>query len=74
MGSEGLVRQLTVGVPGNNYPNTFAVQMIAQEFGFTGWDGKADIEVLLENGTWMAKVIPEQGCVMVVQVVEGELS
>jgi hypothetical protein len=68
-----LVRQLTVGVPGSDYPSTFAVVMIADAFGFTGWDGKAGIEALLENNTWMAKAIPEQNCVMVVQKVEGEL-
>lgn len=73
MGEKGLVRQLTVGVPGNNnYPSTFAIQMIAAEFGFTGWDGKAAIETLLENRTWMAKVLPTQRCVMVVQKVENE--
>jgi hypothetical protein len=67
MGSKGLVRHLSIGVPGG-FPNTIAVAMIATEFGFTGWDGKSNIETLLGNGTWRAKASKEQQCVIVIQL------
>lgn len=38
-----LWKHLSVSVPGNKYPNPFAVYTIAQEFGFTGWDGNSEV-------------------------------
>jgi hypothetical protein len=35
-------RHLSVSVPGEHYPNPYAVFTLAELFGFTGWDGRSE--------------------------------
>lgn len=49
-------RQLSISVPGGLWPNPWAVCMIAELFGFTGWDG---VTVDPLPASWMAHVAAE---------------
>jgi hypothetical protein len=66
--SDGFVmRHLTVSVPGELYPSIVAVFMIAELFGFHGWDGKT-VDRLPEN--WMAQINKAEQCVVLAQPYE----
>jgi hypothetical protein len=58
-----LYRHLSVSVPSEKYPNPFAVFVIAELFGFTGWDGKT----IDYPADWEAGVNKTEHCVVVVQ-------
>lgn len=65
--AEGLVyRHLSVSVPSRKYPNPAAVFMIADLFGFAGWNEKAPSEP--GNG-WMLNLNKDEHCVVVAQPV-----
>lgn len=56
-------RHLSVSVPGGHYPNPFAVWLLAETFGFTGWDGVSG-EV---PKNWQVHLKEDEHCVVVVQ-------
>jgi hypothetical protein len=67
--TEGTIfRHLTISVPSEDkYPNIVAAFLIAQEFGFVGWDGKT-IDVLPPG--WMGDVNKVDHCITLVQPYE----
>src|SRR5215831_17200761 len=54
-------RHLSISVPGKNYPNPAAALMIAELFGFTGWDGKT-IDRFPKD--WIIDVNKDERCVV----------
>jgi hypothetical protein len=59
-----LFRHLSVSVsPGRYYLNPFAFYTIAQEFGFTGWDGKN----INPPKDWSIDVNRENNCAVAIQ-------
>jgi hypothetical protein len=66
--SKGKVyRHLTISVPSAKYPNPAAAFIIAQEFGFTGWDGKT-IDKVPRN--WAVDVNKKEHCIVLVQEIK----
>lgn len=58
-------RHLSISVPAEDkYPNIVAALLLAQEFGFTGWDGKT-IDTLPEG--WMGNVDKSDHCIVLAQ-------
>jgi hypothetical protein len=64
---EACYRHLSVSVPGEKYPNPAAAFMIADAFGFTGWDHK-QVEKLPDG--WMIDVNKSEHCVVLAQKCE----
>lgn len=60
-----IYRHLTVSVRGGKYPNPIAFYVIADLFGFTGWDGRSTEHPL----DWKLDLDPEDRCVVVAQMV-----
>lgn len=62
-GSGGFFRHLSVSVPSKDNP--IAVFMIAELFGFTGWDQRSDVP----PNDWIAMpaIKPEEHCVVLLQ-------
>lgn len=56
-------RHLIISVPGAKYPNPAAVMVLADAFGFTGWDG----DLQKPPVDWGATVDEKAHCVVVVQ-------
>jgi hypothetical protein len=52
-----------MSVPSKDYPNPFAVWLVCELFGFTGWDGKSE----LPPSDWQAMVNKEEHCIVVAQ-------
>jgi hypothetical protein len=62
-------RHLTISVPSAKYPNPVAAFIIAQEFGFIGWDGET---VDRAPDTWSIDVNKKEHCIVLVQEVKEE--
>jgi hypothetical protein len=63
-----LFRHLTVSVPGKKYPNPFAFFIIAELFGFTGWDGQS----LKPPSDWQVGPHQVDRCVVAIQPVKPD--
>jgi hypothetical protein len=62
-----LYRHLSISVPAaGKYPNPYAAYVIAELFGFTGWNQKA---VIPPPVNWLMNVNKEEHCVMLAQAV-----
>lgn len=62
--SDGAVwRHLSISIP-QNYPNPAAAFLIAEEFGFTGWDGKTIDQVPQE---WIVDIDKQARCIVLAQ-------
>lgn len=64
---DGKFRHLSVSVPGEKYPNPAAVIMIADLFGFVGWDGQT-IDQFPDG--WLATMEEKARAVVVAQKLE----
>jgi hypothetical protein len=58
----GAFRHLTISVPSKDFPHPFAAFTIAKLFGFTGWDGKAEVP-----DTWEGRVDQQEHCIVLMQ-------
>jgi len=58
---KGVFRHLSISVDGPNYPNVYAVYIIATEFGFDGWDGKSDEP----PADWLVYMNEHEHCIVV---------
>jgi hypothetical protein len=65
-----LWRHLSVSVPSAYYPNPAAVFIIAQLFGFTGWDGDT-LDALPEG--WLMEMQELEHCIVVAQPIGVEI-
>lgn len=62
-----LYRHLSISVPAEGkYPNAAAAFMIAQEFGFTGWDGRT---ITRAPEGWMVGMSENEECIVLGQEV-----
>ncbi len=60
-------RHMSISVPGEHYPNHYAVMELATLFGFTGWgDPRAAFPK-----DWMVDVNKEERCVVLAQALPG---
>lgn len=67
--SDGAVwRHLSISVPSKKFPNPYAAYMIAELFGFTGWNGKT---VEPPEG-WLMNVNDREHCITLVQPIASE--
>jgi hypothetical protein len=57
---------LSISVDSMKYPNQFATWMLADLFGFTGWDGVSDAP----PRDWMMHASKEEYCVRVAQLLK----
>jgi len=62
-----LYRHFSVSVPGTRFPNVAAVLMLAEIFGFTGWDQKTINKL---PAGWIARIEPHSRAVVVAQLME----
>jgi hypothetical protein len=60
-----LYRHLSISIPGLGYPHPAAVFMIAELFGFTGWDGKT-IDAAPDG--WILEIHQEEDCIVLAQL------
>jgi hypothetical protein len=66
VGPDGsLWRHLSISVPGPKYPNPIAFNVIAELFGFTGWDGTSE----QPPQDWMFDVNIQDHCLVGAQAV-----
>lgn len=56
----GSHRHLLISVPSSGFPNPYATFLIAEMFGFTGWDGKT----LKPGPDWLIKANHAEHCVV----------
>ena len=63
-----LLRHLSVSVSGPNFPNPYAVWMICELFGFTGYDFARDGERPPFN--WLVHADTDHNCIVVVEIME----
>lgn len=61
-------RQLTISLA-KNFPSPIAAFMLAELFGFTGWDGKSDT---IPEG-WLPQIREDEGCVMLAQPFKADV-
>lgn len=63
-GADGkLWRHLSISVTGPKYPRPYAAFMIAQAFGFTGWDDKTEVPA----PDWQMQIHEKDHCVVMAQ-------
>lgn len=63
-----LLKQLSISVPSEKFPNPIAAFTIAELFGFTDWDGTS----MKLPESWMGGICKEDHCVILAQECEVE--
>lgn len=64
-----LWRHVSISIPAHGmFPNPFAVWMIVQEFGLTGWDEQSGVP----PEDWQCKLSKEENCIIVAQKLEDK--